>query len=85
MAVVYVMGTHASGISILFPIDVVSVDGLFTPLDAQSNLFIYYGHQGDRNNCLYYRGVCFREVGFIRISVSQGPKKLYARGEVSAL
>ena len=40
MAVVYVMGTHASGISILFPIDVVSVDGLFNPIDVQSNLFI---------------------------------------------
>ena len=33
---------------------------------------LYYGHQGDRNKCPYYRGVRFREVGFIWISVSQG-------------
>ena len=37
---------------------------------------LYYGHQGDRNKCLYYRGVRFREVGFIWISVSQGPSEL---------
>ena len=36
----------------------------------------YYGHQGDRNKCPHYRGVRFREVGFIRISVSQGPSEL---------
>ena len=76
-----IMETHASGILIIFPIDVVSVDGLF--MGVQSNL--YYGHQGDRNNYLYYRGVNFREVGFIRIPVSQGPSELSARGEVSVL
>ena len=32
---------------------------------------LYYGHQGDRNKCPYYRGVRFREIGFICISVSQ--------------
>ena len=37
---------------------------------------LYYGHQGDRNKCLYYRGVHFREEGFIWISVSQGPSEL---------
>ena len=37
---------------------------------------LYYGHQGDRNKCPYYRGVRFREVGFIWISVSQGPSEL---------
>ena len=37
---------------------------------------LYYGHQGDRNMCPYYRGVRFREVCFIRISVSQGPSEL---------
>ena len=26
---------------------------------------LYYGHQGDRNKCPYYRGVRFREVGYI--------------------
>ena len=36
----------------------------------------YYGHQGDRNKCPYYRGVHFREVGFIWILVSQGPSEL---------
>ena len=36
----------------------------------------YYGHQGDRNKCPYYRGARFREVGFIWISVSQGPSEL---------
>ena len=33
---------------------------------------LYYGDQGERNKCPYYRGVRFREVGFIWISVSQG-------------
>ena len=37
----------------------------------QSNLFIT-----DRNKCPYYRGVSFREVGFIWISVSRGPSEL---------
>ena len=37
---------------------------------------LYYKHQGDRNKCPYYRGICFREVGFIWISVSQGPSEL---------
>ena len=37
---------------------------------------LYYGHQGDRNKCPHYRGVRFREVGFIWISVSQGPSEL---------
>ena len=37
---------------------------------------LYYGHQGDRDKCLHYRGVRFREVGFIWISVSQGPSEL---------
>ena len=37
---------------------------------------LYYGHQGDRNKCPYYRGVSFREVGFIWISVSQGSSEL---------
>ena len=37
---------------------------------------LYYGHQGDRNKYPYYRGVHFREVGFISISVSQGPSEL---------
>ena len=37
---------------------------------------LYYGHQGDRNKCPYYRGVRFREVGFIWFSVSQGPNEL---------
>ena len=39
---------------------------------------LYYGHQGDRNNCPYYRGVRFREVrvGLIWISVSQGPSEM---------
>ena len=37
---------------------------------------LYYGHQGDRNKCPYYRGVRLREVGFIWISVSQGPSEL---------
>ena len=41
----------------------------------QSNLFIT-DTQGDRNKCPYYRGVRFREVGFIWISVSQGPSEL---------
>ena len=36
----------------------------------------YYGHQGDRDKCPHYRGVRFREVGFIWISVSQGPSEL---------
>ena len=38
----------------------------------------YYEHQGDKNKCPYYsnRGVHFREVGFIWISVSQGPSEL---------
>ena len=40
------------------------------------NLKNYYGHQGDRNECPYYRGVHFREVGFIWILVSQGPSEL---------
>ena len=35
-----------------------------------------YGHQGNRNKCPYYRGIRFREVGFIWISVSQGPGEL---------
>ena len=37
---------------------------------------LYYGHQGDRDKCPHYKGVRFREVGFIWISVSQGPSKL---------
>ena len=37
---------------------------------------IYYGHQGDRDKCPHYRGVRFREVGFIWISVFQGPSEL---------
>ena len=37
---------------------------------------LYYGHQGDRNKCPYYRGVRLREVGFISISVSRGPSEL---------
>ena len=37
---------------------------------------LYYGKQGDRNKCPYYRGVRFREVGFIWISVSQGQSEL---------
>ena len=37
---------------------------------------LYYGHQGDRNKCPYYRGVRFREVSFTWISVSQGPSEL---------
>ena len=37
---------------------------------------VYYTHQGERNKCPYYRGVCFREAGFIWISVSQGPSEL---------
>ena len=37
---------------------------------------LYYGHQGDRNKCPYYRGVRFKEVGFIWFSVSQGPSEL---------
>ena len=37
---------------------------------------LYYGHQGDRDKCPHYTGVRFREVGFIRISVSQGPSEL---------
>ena len=37
---------------------------------------LYYRHQGDRNKFPYYRGVRFREVGFIWISVSQGPSEL---------
>ena len=37
---------------------------------------LYYGHQGDRNKCLYYSGVRFKEVDFIWISVSQGPSEL---------
>ena len=46
---------------------------------VQSNLFASYGHQGDRNNkCPYYRGIRFREVGFLWISVSQGPRELSA-------
>ena len=44
-------------------------------MEIQSNLF-YYRHQGDRNKCPYYRDVHFREVGFIWISVSQGPSEL---------
>ena len=39
---------------------------------------LYYGHQEDRNKCPYYRGARFREVGFIWISVSQGPSELSA-------
>ena len=37
---------------------------------------LYYGHQGDREKCLYYEGVHFREINFIWISVSQRPSKL---------
>ena len=37
---------------------------------------LYYGHQGDRDKCPHYRGVHFRELGFIWISVSQGPSEL---------
>ena len=38
---------------------------------------LYYGQQGDRNQCPYYRGVRFREVpGLIWISVSQGLSEL---------
>ena len=37
---------------------------------------LYYGHQGDRDKCPHYRGVPFREVGFIWISVSQGSSEL---------
>ena len=33
---------------------------------------LYYGHQGHRNKCPYYRGDRFREVAFKWISVSQG-------------
>ena len=36
---------------------------------------LYYGHQGDRNKCPYYRGVRFKVV-FMWISVSQGPSEL---------
>ena len=35
----------------------------------QSNLFIT-DTKGDRDKCLHYRGVCFREVGFIWVSGS---------------
>ena len=37
---------------------------------------LYYRHQGYRNKCLYFRGVCFRKVRFIRILVSQGPSEM---------
>ena len=37
---------------------------------------LYYGQQGDRDKCPHYRGVRFREVGFIWILVSQGPSEL---------
>ena len=37
---------------------------------------LYYGHQGDRNSFPDYRSVRFREVGFIWISVPQGPSEL---------
>ena len=36
----------------------------------------YYEHQGDRNKCPCYRGVRFREVGFIWILVCQGTSEL---------
>ena len=39
---------------------------------------LYYGHQGDRNKY-------FREEGFIRILVSQGPSKTVRIIEVSVL
>ena len=37
---------------------------------------LYYEHPVDRNKCPYYRGVRFREVDFIWISVTQGPSEL---------
>ena len=37
---------------------------------------LYYGHQGERDKCPQYRGVRFGEIGFIWISVSQGPSEL---------
>ena len=40
---------------------------------------LYYGHQGDKNKCRYYRGVRCREVCFIWILVTQGPSE---QGEV---
>ena len=50
----------------------------FKGLEEKENTvkYLYYGHQGDRNRCPDYRGVRFREVGFIWISVSQGPSDL---------
>ena len=46
--------------------------------EGQTGIFntvepLYYGHQGDRDKCPHYRGVRFRGVGFIWISVTQGP------------
>ena len=33
---------------------------------------LYYGHQEGRNKCPYYRGVRFREISFVWISLFQG-------------
>ena len=51
-------------------------EGLVTLATVYTVEPLYYGHQRDRNKCLHYRGVRFREVGFIWISVSQGPSEL---------
>ena len=43
---------------------------------------LYYGHQRDRNKCPHYRGVRFREVGFIWISVIQRPSELSVKADL---
>ena len=43
---------------------------------VQPNLFITDNKGTEILKCPYYRGVRFREAGFIWISVSQGPSEL---------
>ena len=55
-----IIQNYADGLSIL-------VEYNYTPHSTTVEP-LYYGHQGDRNKCRHYRGVRFREVGFIWIN-----------------
>ena len=83
--VLYEFLSHLSGITV--KLQGQSVDTIKEYQEVQeivyNNIYLlstvkplYYGHQGDRDKCAHYRGVRFREVGFIWISVSRGPSEL---------
>ena len=75
--VLFIIILYTMDFGLIFNIILQTVDfGLIFILISNTVEPLYYGHQGDMDKCPHYRGVRFREVGFIWISVSQGPSEL---------